>query len=76
MPSNDKAVSCPDVIREKRYTIPEAAEILSISEKTLYRWVGERKVSVYRIGRQVRLGEHTIARILEDGFIPARRSAA
>ena len=62
-------------IREKKFKVPEAAEFLGISEKTLWTKIGAASVAVYRIGRCVRIGESELVRILQEGFTPARRTA-
>ena len=62
-------------IMEKRYKVPAAAQILGIAEKTLWTWIGERRIGVYRIGRAVFVGEREIQRILEEGFTPPRQAA-
>jgi excisionase family DNA binding protein len=62
-------------IREKKYKVPEAAEFLGISEKTLWSKIGGARIAVYRIGRCVRIGESELIRVLEEGFTPAQRAA-
>lgn len=59
----------------KLLRVPEAAEALSISEKTLWGWIGARKVGVHRVGRSVRVPESEIARILEEGYTPPKSAA-
>lgn len=62
-------------IREKKFKVPQSAELLGISEKTLWTKIGAGSVGVYRIGRCVRIGESELVRILQEGFTPARRTA-
>lgn len=62
-------------VHERKFPVPEAAAILGIAPKTLWTWIGERKIAVYRIGRSVRVGESAISGVLESGFTPARRVA-
>lgn len=62
-------------IKEKKYPVPVTAEFLAIKPKTLWAHIGNGSVSVYRIGRSVRIGENEIKRILEDGFTQARNAA-
>jgi excisionase family DNA binding protein len=50
--------------------VPEFAERLEISPKTVWAWIGARKVDVHRVGRAVRIPETEVARILNDGFTP------
>jgi excisionase family DNA binding protein len=52
--------------------VPEVAEKLSISEKTVWAWIGARRLAVHRIGRSVRVGDSEIQRILTEGFMPAQ----
>jgi len=52
-------------------TVPEVAEKLSISEKTVWAWIGARRLAVHRIGRSVRVSDLEIQRVLESGFMPA-----
>jgi excisionase family DNA binding protein len=51
--------------------VPEVAEKLSISEKTVWAWIGARRLAVHRIGRSVRVSDLEIQRVLESGFMPA-----
>jgi excisionase family DNA binding protein len=51
--------------------VPEVAEKLSISEKTVWAWIGAHRLGVYRIGRSVRVSDSEIQRILAAGFMPA-----
>jgi excisionase family DNA binding protein len=63
------------VLTEKKYSVPQAAELLGLAPKTLWTKVGNRQISVYRIGRCVRVGEREIMRLLNEGFMPARDAA-
>ena len=51
--------------------VPEVAEKLGISEKTVWAWIGARRLSVHRIGRSVRVSDREIERILSVGYSPA-----
>jgi excisionase family DNA binding protein len=51
--------------------VPEVAAKLSISEKTVWAWIGARRLAVHRIGRSVRVSDLEIQRVLESGFMPA-----
>ena len=51
--------------------VPEVAAKLSISEKTVWAWIGARRLAVHRIGRAVRVSDLEIQRVLESGFMPA-----
>ena len=50
--------------------IPEGAEKLGISPKTLWAWIGARRIGVHRVGRAVRIPESEIQRILSEGYCP------
>ena len=50
--------------------VPEAASKLAISQKTLWAWIGARKIGVHRVGRSVRIPESEIKRILREGYCP------
>jgi excisionase family DNA binding protein len=52
--------------------VPEVAEKLSISEKTVWAWIGARRLAVHRIGRSVRVSDLEIERILTAGYMPAQ----
>jgi excisionase family DNA binding protein len=53
--------------------VPEAAEMLALSQKTLWQWVGARRIGVVRLGRAVRIPQTEIVRLVEEGTTPARR---
>ena len=61
------------IVEERKYKVPEAAPRIGVADKTLWNWIAERRVSVYRTGRSVRIGESEFKRILEEGFCPAAR---
>jgi excisionase family DNA binding protein len=53
--------------------VPEAAEMLALSQKTVWQWIGERRIGVVRLGRAVRIPQAEIDRLMEEGTTPARR---
>jgi excisionase family DNA binding protein len=53
--------------------VPEAAEMLALSQKTVWQWIGERRIGVIRLGRAVRIPQSEIDRLMEEGATPARR---
>ncbi len=57
----------------KLLKVPEAAEMLALSQKTVWQWIGERRIGVVRLGRSVRIPVSEIERLLEEGTTPARR---
>ena len=55
-------------------TIPEAAERLALSPKTLRFWIWTRKIEFVKVGgRSVRLREEVVDRLIQQGTIPAKR---
>ena len=38
-------------------TVRDAAKLLDVSEKTLYRWIGEKGIPVYKVNDQVRISK-------------------
>lgn len=57
----------------KLLKVPEAAEMLALSQKTVWQWIGERRIGVVRLGRAVRIPIAEIERLMEEGSTPARR---
>jgi excisionase family DNA binding protein len=57
----------------KLLKVPEAAEMLALSPKTVWQWIGERRFAVVRLGRAVRVPLAEIERLLEEGTTPAVR---
>jgi excisionase family DNA binding protein len=55
--------------------VPEVAEKLGISEKTVWAWIGARRIAVHRVGRSVRVPESEIRRILDDGYTPPKSAS-
>ena len=52
-------------------SLPEAAERLGVSIKTMRGWVYRRTISYVKVGRSVRIADETIDKIIERGTIPA-----
>jgi excisionase family DNA binding protein len=59
-------------LTEKKYKVPEAAELLRFKEATVRKWILLQRIAVYRVGKMVLIPESEIKRILEDGFRPAK----
>lgn len=57
----------------KLLKVPEAAEMLALSQKTVWQWIGERRIGVVRLGRAVRVPLTEIERLMEEGSTPAQR---
>jgi excisionase family DNA binding protein len=58
---------------QKLLKVPEAAGMLALSQKTIWQWIGNRRIGVVRLGRAVRVPLSEIERLLEEGETPARR---
>lgn len=58
----DKPVLCG----EKFYDIPEVSEALGVSDKTVRRWIENKELAAYRLGRQFRISEKDLRRFLRD----------
>jgi excisionase family DNA binding protein len=58
---------------KRLYRVREAAEMLSVSEKLIWKLVAQREsLDVVRIGRSVRIPAYSIERLIEEGLTPAR----
>lgn len=57
----------------KLVKVPQAAEMLAMSPKTIWQWIGERRIEVVRLGRAVRVPISEIERLMEEGTTPALR---
>ena len=56
----------------KLYKVPQAAEALNVSPKTIWTWIAARQIEVTRLGRAVRIPEKAITDLIEAGTTPAR----
>ncbi len=52
----------------KFYTIPDVADVLKVSIKTVRRWIDDGEIAVYRFSRQIRISESDLS-----DFIRRRR---
>jgi excisionase family DNA binding protein len=59
-------------VAEKKYKVPEAAKLLRKADKTMWAMIADGRIGVYRVGRNVLIGESEILRLLEEGYFPAR----
>ena len=55
--------------------VAHAAEELGVSIHTIRAWIAQRRIAHVRLGRAIRVPRSEIARLLEVGFVPARRSS-
>jgi excisionase family DNA binding protein len=52
-------------------TVPEAAEALAVSQKTIWDWVYSRRLSSTVIGRSRRIPAQAVKDLVERGMVPA-----
>lgn len=64
------------VFASKLLRVPEFASALSIQPKTVWAWIGARKIATHRIGRCVRIPVSEVQRILDEGSQPAREAGS
>ena len=57
----------------KLMKVPEAAELLNISQKAIWAMIYRREIDVVRIGRSVRIPLTAIDELVERGTVPAAR---
>lgn len=57
-------------------SLPQAAEALGLSVKTLRGWIYRRTIPYVKVGRAVRISDDTIQRIIDKGTIPALEERA
>ena len=54
--------------QETYYTVSEAAEILKVSERTIYRAIQKSELTVLRIGRTTRIPESSFQELLRPAM--------
>jgi excisionase family DNA binding protein len=52
-------------------TVPEAAEALALSQKTIWAWVHSRQLSSVKLGRSRRIPADAVRELIERGMSPA-----
>jgi excisionase family DNA binding protein len=50
---------------EKLYAVREVAVILKVHEVTLRRWIAEKKISVIKMNKQIRIEQSEIDKLLQ-----------
>ena len=50
---------------KKLYTVDDAAEMLSLSKRTLYNWIYEGKIKAFKVHGATRIKEQDILDIIE-----------
>ena len=51
-------------------TVPETAKFIAVSPKSLWNWIGERRITVTRFGKSVRVPRREILRLVVEGTTP------
>ena len=54
-------------------SVTQAASDLGLSVHTMRAWISQRRIGYVRLGRAVRIPESEVLRLLEEGFVPAKR---
>ncbi len=57
-------------VEETYYTLPEIAEKLKVSRRTVYRWVQAGELPAYKLGGEFRITERDLEKFLEARRIP------
>jgi excisionase family DNA binding protein len=57
-------------------TVPEAAQVLAVSQKTIWQWIYQRKIASTLIGRSRRIPTSAVQEFVERGMVPAVESVA
>lgn len=52
-------------------SLPQTAEALGVSVKTLRGWIYRRTIPYVKVGRAVRISDETIEKIINRGTMPA-----
>jgi excisionase family DNA binding protein len=53
-------------------TVPEAADQLGLSARTLWEWLAQRRLECVKLGRAVRIRQAVIDDLIARGTVPAR----
>ena len=59
-----------ELVEETYYTLPEVAEKLKVSRRTVYRWVQAGELPAYRLGGEFRITERDLEQFLEARRTP------
>ncbi len=52
-------------VDERYATLPEVAERLKVSRRTVYRWIKNGELNAYQFGREYRITESALKQFLE-----------
>jgi excisionase family DNA binding protein len=50
---------------QQHYRLKDVAKMLSISEKSLYRWIKEKKLKAHKIGGSIRIPRSELLRFIQ-----------
>jgi excisionase family DNA binding protein len=53
--------------------VPQAATALNVSKRTVRAWIAQGRLGFVRLGRAVRVPVEEIERLLESGFVAAKK---
>ncbi len=59
-------------VDERYLTLPEVAERLKVSRRTIYRWIKSGELNAYQFGREYRITESALKDYLEAHRFRAR----
>jgi excisionase family DNA binding protein len=59
-------------MQQRLLTVPQAADEMGLSARTVWAWIYARKLGVVRLGRAVRIPRTAIETLIEAGTIPAK----
>jgi excisionase family DNA binding protein len=59
-------------MQQRLLTVPQAANEMGLSARTVWAWVYARKLGVVRLGRAVRIPQKAIDELIEFGTVPAK----
>ncbi len=59
-------------VDERYLTLPEVAERLKVSRRTIYRWIKNGDLDAYQFGREYRITESALKNFLEAHRFRAR----
>jgi excisionase family DNA binding protein len=54
-----------NVLPEKFYTVPQVAERLGVSARSVWRWIDRKDLTAHRLGRSVRISETSLQAYLD-----------
>ena len=62
-------------VDERYATLPEVAERLKVSRRTVYRWIKNGDLKAYQFGREYRITESALKDFLEAHEFRAKRAS-